>query len=44
MTSNPHLEKLKATLKNRKLPSDDKPIIEKTIEKYQDWKATISTF
>ena len=33
----PHLEKLKATLENEKLPAQDKPIIEETIKKYEGW-------
>ena len=33
----PHLEKLKATLENEKLPVQDKPIIEATIKKYEGW-------
>jgi len=33
----PHLEKLRSTLENEKLPPNDKPIIEAAIERYADW-------
>ncbi len=37
----PHLEKLKATLVNEKLPPDDKPQVEKAIEHYEQWVANM---
>ncbi|MGH2493458.1 MAG: Bpu10I family restriction endonuclease [Ktedonobacteraceae bacterium] len=40
----PHLDKLKATLVNDKLPPGDKPQVEKAIEHYEQWIANeIST-
>ncbi|MEI6044992.1 MAG: Bpu10I family restriction endonuclease [Chloroflexota bacterium] len=33
----PHLEKLQATLKSDKLPTEDKPRIEQTIDYYNQW-------
>jgi hypothetical protein len=33
----PHLEKLKATHENDKLPACDKPRLERAIERYHDW-------
>ncbi len=39
----PHLEKLKATLISDKLPSRDKPQVEKTIEHYHQWVVDMKT-
>jgi len=33
----PHLDKLNATLANEKLPPDDKPRIERAIERHREW-------
>ncbi|NJN67327.1 MAG: Bpu10I family restriction endonuclease [Chloroflexaceae bacterium] len=41
MYPTPHFEKLLAVLKNEKLPSSDKPRIEKAIEHYQEWIARL---
>lgn len=38
----PHLEKLKATLENEKLPTADKPRVEEAIERYHDWIEAMS--
>lgn len=35
----PHFEKLKATLRNKKLPMEDKPHIEQAIKDYEKWIA-----
>ena len=37
----PHLDKLRATLINDKLPSRDKPQVEKAIEHYEQWIANM---
>ncbi len=37
----PHLDKLRATLTNDKLPSGDKPQVEKAIEDYEQWVANM---
>ncbi len=37
----PHLDKLKATLANDKLPPGDKPQVEKAIEHYEQWIANM---
>ena len=37
----PHLDKLKATLVNDKLPPGDKPQVEKAIEHYEQWIANM---
>ena len=41
MSKTPHYEKLKATLENNKLPSEDKRRIENALEKYTKWKTDI---
>lgn len=37
----PHLDKLKATLDNEKLPECDKPRIEEAVAKYKEWTAKL---
>ncbi len=37
----PHLDKLRATLANDKLPAGDKPQVEKAIEDYEQWVANM---
>ena len=37
----PHLDKLKATVVNDKLPPEDKPQVEKAIEHYEQWIANM---
>src|SRR5438552_719974 len=39
----PHLEKLRSTLENEKLPPADKPILEAAIKRYQDWIKKLTT-
>ena len=43
MSSLAHLEKLKATLENPKLPEEDKTILSEALEKYKHWKKDIAS-
>ena len=40
--STTHYEKLKATLENLKLPTEDRPVIENALKKYKAWKDEIN--
>ncbi len=37
----PHLDKLKALLKNRRLPTNDKPRVEAALQRYREWIADL---
>lgn len=39
--STPHLDKLKATLENEKLPACDKECVERAMNKYKEWVAAL---
>jgi hypothetical protein len=39
--STPHLDKLKATQENEKLPACDKECVERAVNKYQEWVAAL---
>jgi maltooligosyltrehalose synthase len=42
MMPQPHLEKLRATLANDKLPAEDRPRLEAAIKRYEAWVAALA--